>query len=118
MTISIRNQVIQNPDGKIKFWRPPGKTSEQYHIGIWVDGDDNELDRIAKVEYLLHPTFRRRRRSSENRANKFQITIWTWGLFTIDVTVHFKDGSTNAFNYLLSYTLPPDDGTNYVQVDN
>jgi transcription initiation factor IIF auxiliary subunit len=116
VALEIKHQVVRNPDGKIKYqvFSPGGK--EHYHLGVWIEADTAELDRIARVEYLLHPTFSRRLRQSANRDNKFSVTFWTWGMFKIGVRVFYKDGTTGDIDYVLSYELPPDDGSNYIRV--
>ncbi|MBP6897037.1 MAG: hypothetical protein KBC94_21685 [Pseudacidovorax sp.] len=117
MTLTVTRQVIKNPAGKIKFWKPSGNGREHFHVGIWIEGTKSELDSIEHVEYTLHPSFKRPIRSSSNRANKFSITIWTWGMFMIDVAIHLRDGSIHRIQYYLTYDLPEDDGGNYVAVD-
>jgi transcription initiation factor IIF auxiliary subunit len=117
MTITVNRQVIKNPEGKIKFWKPIGSGPEHFHVGVWLEGSEQELDSIERVEYTLHESFKHPVRSSSNRANKFSITIWTWGMFMIDVAIHLRDGSVNQIQYYLSYDLPEDDGANYVEVD-
>ena len=50
MAFTIDRQVIKNPEGKIKFWKPDGNSPEHYHVGVWVEASDQELDRIERVE--------------------------------------------------------------------
>ena len=118
MSLNFNRQVIKNPQGQIKYRILHSGGREHYHVGIWLEGPEDELDKVEKVEHELHPTFRNRIRSSSNRNNKFSITIWTWGMFAVKATIHFKDGSTEEKSYYLSYELPLDDGTNYIQVQN
>lgn len=116
MTLSFNREIIKTSEGQIKYRLFHDGGREHYHIGIWLEGDKEELDDVEKVEYELHPSFKRRLRSSSNRENNFSITIWTWGMFNIEATVHFKDGSSRKHTYYLSYELPPDTGSNYAQV--
>lgn len=116
MTLSIKCQVIRTPQGRIKIKRFNQGGNEHYHIGIWVNGSDQDLDAVDYVEYLLHPSFKNRERSSSNRANKFSVTIWTWGMFEIDVVVHLKTGGKERINYYLSYELPEDTGEEYQEM--
>ena len=110
-------QVTCDPQGRIEFFRRGAETSrEHFHIGIWIDGDPSDLNQVEKVEYLLHPSFRRMFRLSRNRESKFRVTIWTWGLFEIRIIIFMLDGSKLEINYFLDYELPPDDGSNYIQV--
>ena len=89
---------------------------EHYNVKIYLYADPEELTNIRQVEYLLHPSFRNRRRVSSDRDTYFAIELWTWGMFDIDVTVHFENGDTEEMRYTLDYPLPADDGTNYVQL--
>lgn len=115
MSLKFRNQIIKNPEGKIKYRKFSENGREHFHIGVWLDGPDEELDQVSKVELTLHPSFRNPVRSSENRANKFSITFWTWGMFDISARIHFQDGTVRESNYYLSYELPADNGGNYVE---
>jgi transcription initiation factor IIF auxiliary subunit len=117
MAFSVERQIIRNPEGKIKFWKPNENAREHFHIGVWIEGSEKDLDSIERVEYILHPSFRRNVRSSASRKNKFSITIWTWGMFMIDVEIHLKDGAKEKIQYYLDYELPVDNGNNYVEVD-
>lgn len=117
MTVSIERKIIKNTEGKIKFWKPPENGREHFHVGLWIEGSATELDSVDHVEYTLHPSFKQPVRTSSNRANKFSITIWTWGMFMIDVAIYLHNGSVEQIQYYLSYELPADDGQNYVAVD-
>jgi transcription initiation factor IIF auxiliary subunit len=117
MNFKVNRQVIKNPAGKIKFWKPDKNGREHFHVGIWIEGSDDELDSIDHVEYTLHQSFKRPVRSSSNRSNKFSITIWTWGMFPIEIAIHLHDGTINRFQHYLSYELPDDDGTNYIAIE-
>lgn len=116
MTLKLNSTIIRNPEKRIKFktFRDGGK--EHFHIGVWVEGDDQELDEIESVQYKLHPSFKKQVRESLARSNNFSITFWTYGMFNIEVTVVKTDGINETMNYYLEYELPDDDGTNYVDV--
>ena len=116
MALSPQREVIKNAEGKIESWKPSKYSREHYHIRIWIEGTPEELNRIQRVEYLLHPSFRQPLRRSDDRAKGFPITIWTWGMFSIKITAYHTDGSAETLQYYLSYDLPADDGTNYVSV--
>jgi transcription initiation factor IIF auxiliary subunit len=107
-------QVVQDESGRIKFLQRSETSREVYNVSIWIEGAEADLDQIDRIDYLLHPTFQRQIRTSKNRSIKFGITIWTWGVFNIHITIHVKDGSTSEMDYFLNYDLPPDDGSNYV----
>lgn len=117
MTYRLNNSVIRDPEGKVKYqrFRPGGL--EHYHIGIWVEGEPGELDRIERVEYVLHPTFQKRIRNSSQRSNNFSVTFWSWGTFEVEARLYLVGGAEPiAVRHELVYDLPPDDAENYVDV--
>jgi transcription initiation factor IIF auxiliary subunit len=61
---------------------------------VWIEGPEQELDRIDYVEYTLHPTFPKPVRRIGDRSTRFKLETGGWGTFTIYATVMHKDGST------------------------
>lgn len=117
MAYRLRNSVIRDPKGRIKFRRLSASGGEHYHIGVWLEADtETEMDRVTRVEYLLHPTFPNPNRSSANRKNDFSITFWAWGAFEIVATVHLADGETEQVRHRMDISLPADTGENYIDV--
>lgn len=116
MSYRFDRKLIKNPDGKVEFRRFRAGGRDHYHIATWLEGSDEELDRVARVEYRLHPSFKRPVRSSSDRGNKFSITLWAWGMFNVDAVLHFQDGTSESHNYYLNYELPDDDGENYIDL--
>lgn len=120
MTYRLRNNVIRDPKGRVKVrtYHPGGR--EHYHIGLWLEADsDREKDHVARVDYILHPSFRERTRSSANRSNDFSITFWSWGTFDVEAHVHLVGGGEPVVvRHDLVYDLPPDDPDNYVDVSS
>ncbi len=118
MSIVFKNQIITSKEEteKIKYIqkRPSGR--KHYHIGVWIEGTKGELDKIKKVEYLLHPTFKQPLRYSEKRENGFGINFWTYGWFLIHAKIYFKDGTILEQNYNLEYALPEFNDDNYIKV--
>lgn len=72
-----------------------GKIVEKdwYEWKVFVDENDEVLNKIDHVEYLLHPTFPNPRRVVFDRSTKFELRSSGWGQFYIQITVYFKDGS-------------------------
>lgn len=103
---TIKHNVIKSIDGKVKYKTFKDGGREQFHLGVWLDGTERELDLIDKVEYKLHPSFKKQIRCSENRDNSFSITFWTWGYFNIEVTIFYANGDKNVMNHYLEYELP------------
>ena len=97
-----------------KVFRDGG--NEHYNVRIYLYAKPKTMTSIEKVEYFLHPSFRNARRVSTDRDNDFAIEIWTWGMFEIDATVHFSNGETQELTHSLKYSLPADDGSNYLKL--
>ena len=57
---------------------------------IYLTGGD--LDKVAQVKYLLHPSFPNPIAVSEDATNDFEVWIWSWGGFPIKATVTTKSG--------------------------
>jgi hypothetical protein len=71
------------------------RDSPLHEIVIALDADDGaDLDRIEKVVYHLHHTFRRPRREVASRSDNFALRLENvWGQFMVYADVHFRDGS-------------------------
>ena len=57
---------------------------------IYLTGAD--LDKVAQVKYLLHPSFPNPIAVSEDPTNDFEAWIWSWGGFLIKATITTKSG--------------------------
>jgi transcription initiation factor IIF auxiliary subunit len=62
-----------------------------------------DLDKVQKVEYLLHPTFSNPVAVSEDPTNDFEVWIWAWGGFPITATITTKTGQIFEKNYDFSF---------------
>jgi transcription initiation factor IIF auxiliary subunit len=116
MTFRVNSTLIRNPQRRIKLrkFHPGGR--EHYHVGVWIEGEDRDLDQVLSVQYKLHSSFKQPLRESSARGNNFSVTFWTWGMFGIQITLRKKDGSDEALDFHLKFELPDDDGSNYVDV--
>jgi transcription initiation factor IIF auxiliary subunit len=114
--ISAQHILATNESDKIEYWKPDSKAREHFHLKISLEGSPFVLDEVEHVEYRLHKSFRKPERVSHDRANNFAIDVWTWGMFMVYITVFWKGGSESHMQHYLSYELPPDNGTNYVEV--
>jgi transcription initiation factor IIF auxiliary subunit len=77
---------------------------------VWLDGQSDELDEIAFVEYTLHPTFPKPVRRIVERDTNFKLTTSGWGEFTIYLRVVFKDKREESLSHHLELVYP-DTGT-------
>jgi transcription initiation factor IIF auxiliary subunit len=113
--MQVKSQLLTNGSMiPYKVFREGGR--EHYNVRIYISAPAEELNSIEMVEYMLHPSFHNPRRTSKDRENGFAIEIWTWGMFETTVTIHFRDGKTEDTSHYLKYSLPADDGSNYVRV--
>jgi len=76
---------------------------------VWLDGPEEELDKVESVQWKLHPTFPHRIRRSTDRGSMFRIETAGWGVFPIHVTVRMNDGLKFTLTHELSLHYP--DGT-------
>lgn len=87
---------ILNRNFKPVQFRANGKP--HYQIFLEIESDvDNDLSKIKKVEYMLHPTFKKRIRSVTNRDQHFQLELKAWGTFVVRVKLFMVDGSETEF---------------------
>ncbi|MFJ9898443.1 pYEATS domain-containing protein [Streptomyces sp. NPDC091280] len=62
-----------------------------FRIRIALEDDrDSDLDRVARVVYHLHPTFRDPNRTVTNRSTGFALTTAAWGNFSLTAEVYVK----------------------------
>jgi len=76
-------------------FRVGGKDHYQMFLGIKSDSDPN-LEKVEKVRYTLHPTFKDRVRESQSRQRKFEIEIYAWGTFVVEYELIMTDGSSTT----------------------
>jgi hypothetical protein len=71
----------------------------------WIEADDEELDRVDEVVWILHPSFSVPRVTCRDRANKFRLDTSGWGTFRLHAEIHDKNGEMQRVsrNLLLEY---------------
>lgn len=67
-------------------------TGDWWSWAVWLAGDPEELDRVEKVTYYLHPTFPDPVQTRTSRQDAFRLAISGWGEFTVRARVDLKDG--------------------------
>jgi len=78
---------------------------------VWLDGTDEQLDRVARVVYALHPTFANPVRTITDRESKFRLETAGWGVFRIHATVVYTDGTQELVEHDLTLSYPETDPT-------
>jgi transcription initiation factor IIF auxiliary subunit len=76
---------------------------------VWIDGPEEELSNVTKVEYTLHPTFSKPVRTITTRRNQFKLSTEGWGTFPIYARVFKKDGSIRRLQHNLRLSYPPNE---------
>jgi flagellar basal body-associated protein FliL len=72
--------------------RSAEKGRPYYDIRVQLESDNPAaLDRVSKVIYHLHPTFRNPVREITTRDNNFEMTTFGYGQFELRAEVHLKD---------------------------
>jgi transcription initiation factor IIF auxiliary subunit len=75
---------------------------DYYDWQIWIKDGDMSISEVEKVEYLLHPTFPNRLRTTTDQASKFMVKSSGWGEFMIKVMVYTKNGQSYSFSHWLT----------------
>lgn len=90
----------------------------RYKVWIFLDGLDTYY--VDYVKYTLHPTFNERvkkvKRSIENPLSG--LSIWTWGLFSVQLEIILKTGEKIITSHYLTYGKQLKEGLKYVDVRN
>jgi len=74
-----------------------------YTIKVWLEADSKALlNKVSKVVYHLHHTFRNPDREISTPENNFELKTYAWGQFNLSADVYFEDGGQplKLFRYL------------------
>ena len=80
--------------------------NERWRWSVWIGGAPEELDSIAHVVYILHPTFHNPVRDVTDRASNFRLDTSGWGGFIIHAKVAHHDGHETPLNHELVLLYP------------
>lgn len=101
LDIQFRNTLYDqdNKTQKVMFTPVDSDQGTKYlfRSRIYVTGTD--VDKIREVRYLLHPTFADPIRVATDRQKGFEILIWAWGEFDIDIVVLTHDKDEHHFTH-------------------
>ncbi len=73
---------------------------------VWIEGPDDELDKVEFVQYTLHHTFRKPVSRVYERENKFRLDTGGWGTFTIYAKVVRRDQTEERLEHELKLFYP------------
>lgn len=91
-------QIVQDTERQERDW---------WRWSVWLEGPDEELDRIDHVEYILHPTFREPIKQRRNRADNFRLNASGWGEFMLYAKIYAKDGSVERHEHWVTLRDAP-----------
>jgi hypothetical protein len=79
------------------------RTGLKRFIQIYLTGDRKVMDDVVSVTYALHPTFTQRYHRMTNDDSNFGFGIYVWGMFEIQASVLFRDGSKKVLKRFLTF---------------
>ncbi len=68
------------------------KYKDYYDWAIWIDEEENVLENIESVTYMLHATFPNPVKVIKDKASKFKLKTSGWGTFMIKIKIDEKGG--------------------------
>jgi len=74
-----------------------------YKWSIWLDCNQEVIEKVDKITYYLHETFPNSIQSIRNKSENFKITRLGWGVFTIRAKIVFIDNSEKFHYYRLKF---------------
>jgi transcription initiation factor IIF auxiliary subunit len=88
--VRIKHEVQGVPEGRTE--QQIEENVEYYLWKIYIDGEEQTLRRISKVEYTLSDTsFNYQTIERTNWENKFEYSVFGYGSIDIVVKIHVKD---------------------------
>lgn len=108
-TDRVRNEPKEFPNSKYL----------NFYVRVYIDIDPEiaakntvyNYEDINFVKYELHPSYKDRYRVSEDRANKFEIKIWTYGFFDIKASIYMKLAQSLELTGMVKFTVLPEEKT-------
>jgi transcription initiation factor IIF auxiliary subunit len=102
--VFVRESLFNPASNDRKIYFVKGDEKEKlYKVWIYLEGEG--LSFVESVVYKLHPTFPNpERKVARSLGNpNCSLMIWTWGLFTIEVTINFVTGETLKTKHYTTY---------------
>jgi hypothetical protein len=99
LNVQVVNDVYTNEDRRV-YYCQEGK---YYYIRnrLYITGPD--MDKVAKVKYILPQSFPNPEQVSEDTSKNFETWIFTWGKFNGVAIVTAKSGQTFEKEYYISF---------------
>lgn len=83
--------------------------NDLWNWSVRIGGDEAELDRIKKVVWYLHHTFRNPVVTATKRETQFELSRKGWGVFQLRAELHLDDSSKQTLTHWLELAYPDDD---------
>ena len=97
--VQVMNDLYTEKDRNVYFCQEGKYLS--YRNRLYLTGPD--LDKVAKVKYVLPPSFPNPELVSQDASNNFETWILTWGRFNNIAIVTIKSGQQFQIPYILSF---------------
>ena len=105
LAIEIKDSAFDpdSPKNRVIKVRDANSDRPLYQVFIYLEGPD--LPFVESVEYVLHPTFQQPNRVvMRSPANPIcKLTIWTWGIFSVEANIRDKRGGIQRLSHFLRY---------------
>ena len=77
---------------QVNYTKSIEKGHYYYKLSIWVDSNSQDLlNKIDKIIYHLHPSFKKPDREIDTLSNKFLLETYAWGQFYLFADVYLKN---------------------------
>ena len=87
------------------------KGDDRWNWRVFLDDDGTgDIEKVAFVEYILHPTFPNPRRRITDRENNFSLKSNGWGVFLIRAFANTKEGEKIRLEHELHLSYDPEKG--------
>lgn len=87
-------------------WQYQGE--DKWKWSAYLVGPD--LEQVANVEYILHPSFKRPLRKVDDPTSGFIMTTSGWGTFQMKAIVHMNDGTQQLLTHQVKLEYKPESG--------
>ena len=101
LNVEVKFSAFHEKNGKVLVKQLHKGGKQHFRVRLYLEGPD--LDKVDRVVYTLHPTFREPRREITTRPD-FKLVIWTWGLFNIEVEIYDNIGAVDERTLYLDYS--------------
>lgn len=79
---------------------------DYWRWSAWIEADEGALDQVLKVDWLLHPTFKKSLVRSNDRSTKFRLQSAGWGTFLLRAELHLQGGGQRSLRHNLRLEYP------------